>query len=164
MLTRRRFTYTLMGLAMLRSGRSTCANAADSNVSANGVSLEGPLTRDVFLALVGQEFSLLLTNRPAILVLLRVDDGGRPDGSQFTVVFRGASDLKVVNVLEGTYRITHSTAGTTELYLRPKGGDDRYVYFEAPFNVTPDNAGIPPPVREPRRFERPLYEPERPRR
>ena len=162
MLTRRRFTYTLMGLALLGSGRSTRASAADANVTAKGVSLEGPLSRDVFRALVGQEFSLLLTNRPATLVLLRVDDdSARPDSGQFIVVFRGASDLKVVNVLEGTYRITHATAGTTELYLRPKGGDDRYVYFEAPFNVPPDNAGSPPPVRQPRRFERPLYEPRR---
>jgi uncharacterized protein DUF6916 len=158
MLTRRRFTYTLMGLALLGSGRSTRANAADSNVTTNGVSLEGPLSRGVFRALVGQEFSLLLTNRPATLVLRSVDDDpARPDSGQFVVVFQGAPDLVLK---DGTYRVTHATAGTTLLYLRPKKGDDRFSYFEAPFNMLPENANVPPPPGRPvRRFEQPLYTP-----
>lgn len=158
MLTRRQFTYTLMGLAMLGSGRSTRANAADPNVTANGVSLEGPLSRGVFRALVGQEFSLLLTHRPATLVLLRVDDdAARLDGGQFVVVFQGAPDLVLK---DDTYRVTHATAGTTLLYLRPKKTDDRFSYFEAPFNVLPENANVPPPpARQLRRFEQPLYTP-----
>ena len=159
MFTRRRFTYTVIGLVLLGPGRSARANAADSNVT-SGVSLEGPLSRDVFRALVRQEFSLLLTNRPATLVLLRVDDdAARPDSGQFIVVFQGAPDLVLK---DGTYRVTHATAGTTLLYLRPRGRDDRYSYYEAPFNLLPENAGVttaPPPVREPRRFERPLYTP-----
>jgi hypothetical protein len=158
MLTRRRFTYTLMGLAMLASGRSTRANAADPN-ALNGVSLEGPLSRDVFRALVLQEFSLLLTNRPATLVLLSVhDDAARPDSGQFIVVFQGPPDLVLQ---DGTYRVTHATAGTTLLYLRPKKRDDRFSYFEAPFNVLPENANVPgpPPGRSLRRFEQPLYTP-----
>lgn len=159
MLTRRQCTYTLMGLAMLGSGRSTRANAADPNVTTNGVSLEGPLSRDVFRALVRQEFSVLLVNRPATLVLLRVDDdAARPDGRQFIVVFQGSPDLKLA---EGTYRVSHVTAGTTLLYLRPKGRDDRYSYYEAPFNLLPENADgtAPPPARPLRRFEQPLYTP-----
>ena len=157
MLTRRRFTYALMSLVAAAS-RSSGANAADPKATAQGVSLEGALSRDVFRALVGQEFSLLLANRAATLVLLRVDDAARPDGSQFSVVFQGPPDLKV---LEGTYGVTHVTAGTTLLYLRPTGRDGRYNYYEAPFNVPPDSAPATPPTRQPRRFERPLYEPRR---
>jgi uncharacterized protein DUF6916 len=159
MLTRRQLTYTLMGLAMLGSGRSTRANAADPNVTANSVSLEGPLSRDVFRALVGQEFSLLLIHRPTTLVLLRVDDDdARPGGGQFVVVFQGAPELVLK---DGTYRVTHTTAGTTLLYLRPKKSDDRFSYYEAGFNLLPENAGVtdPPPARSLRRLERPLYTP-----
>ena len=62
---------------------------------------------------------------------------------------------------DGTYRVTHATAGTTLLYLRPKKRDDRFSYFEAPFNVLPENANVPgpPPGRALRRFEQPLYTP-----
>ena len=159
MLSRRRFTSTLTGFVLLGLSRSTGANPADSKVASDGVSLEGPLSRDVFRALVREEFSVLLANRTATLVLLRVDDGARPDDRQFSVVFQGSLDLKLA---EGTYRVTHATAGTTLLYLRPKGHDDRYSYYEAPFNLVPENAGVsPPPGRQLRRFERPLYEPRR---
>jgi hypothetical protein len=157
-LTRRRFTCALIGL-VAAAFRSTGANAADPKPGSQGVSLEGALSRDVFRALVGQEFSLLLANRAATLVLVRVDeDAARPDGTQFNVVFQGAADLKV---LEGTYGVTHATAGTTLLYLRPTGRDGRYTYYEAPFNVPPDTAPATAPTRQPRRYERPLYEPRR---
>ena len=159
MFTRRRFTYTLMGLVMLGSSRLTGPNPADPNVTADGVSLEGLLSRDVFRVHIREEFSLLLANRAATLALLRVDDGARPGDRQFSVVFQGSLDLKLA---EGTYRVTHATAGTTLLYLRPKGHDDRYSYYEAPFNLVPENAGVSPPQgRQLRRFERPLYEPRR---
>ena len=46
------------------------------------------------------------------------------------------------------------------MYLRPKGRDDRFAYYEAAFNLLPENAvTVPPPVRDHRRFERPLYTP-----
>ena len=148
MLTRRQLTYMLMGLVVLASTRSTGANPGDQNVTSAGVSLEGPLSRDVFRALVGEKFSLLLDNRAATLVLLKVEDAARPDDHQF---------------VSGTYRVAHAIAGTTLIYLRPRGRDDRYNYYEAPFNLLPENAPVtgPPPVRQPRRFERPLYEPRR---
>ena len=159
MLTRRRFACTLMGFVILGSARSTLAIAADPTVSSGGVSLEGPLSRDVFRALVREEFSLLLVNRPATLVLLRVDDdAARPGSGQFLVVFQGSRHLQLA---EGTYRVTHATAGTTLLYLRPNGRDDRQSYYEATFNVLPENAPVmePPPARERLRFQRPLYTP-----
>jgi hypothetical protein len=158
-LTRRRFAAMAVALVTLAAPRSWGATADDPKVTPDRESLEGPLNGDVFRALVGQEFSLLLANRAATLVLLRVDDAARPDSGQFSVVFEGAPDLKL---LDGTYRVAHVTAGTTDLYLRPKGRDDRHTYYEATFNLLPANAVTPtPPGREPRRYERPLYEPRR---
>ena len=144
MLDRRRFGYTLMSLIAFGSGRWTAAPAA----AAGGVSLQGPLTRGVFLALLKERFSLLLDNRAAELFLLRVDDDAAHSGSdQFTVVFQGPRDLAL---LDGVYRITHSTAGTTEVFLQPAGHDDRSTYYKAPFNLLRPRARVPtaPPQRD----------------
>ena len=148
MLTRRRFTYTLTGLVVLGSHRSTCVMAADdeSKVPAAGVSMDGPPSRDTFRSLVNQEFSLLLDNRAASLSLVRVeDDVARGDGEQFTVTFRGPSGLVLQ---EGVYRLAHTTAGTTELFLQPAGNDPRYNYYKASFNRTRDRIPVPPPTRD----------------
>jgi hypothetical protein len=111
------------------SGRWTAATAA----TAGGVSLEGPLTREVFLALLKEPFSLLLDNRAAELVLLRIDDNGdRPGSEQFTVVFQAPRELAL---LDGTYLISHVTAGTTHVFLQPAGHDDRSDYCKASFNL-----------------------------
>ena len=143
MLTRRQLTYILMSLVVLASTRSTGANPGDPHVTSGGVSLEGPLSRDVFRALVGEKFSLLLDNRAATLVLLKVEDAARPDDHQFIVVFQGPREL---NLLDGTYRVAHATAGTTLIYLRPRGRDDRYNYYEAP-GSSPSSSG--PAIRAP---------------
>lgn len=159
MLARRQLTYILMGLAIFGAVRSTDATPADPKGASGAVSLEEPVTRDVFRALVREPFSLLLDNRAATLILLRVDDHVADPGIiQFTVVFQGPGDLRLS---DGTYRVTHATAGTTMLYLRPKGRDDRYTYYEAPFSLLSENALVtePPPVRDLRRFEQPLYTP-----
>ena len=134
MLDRRRFTYTLMGLIAFAAGRGTAATAA----TAARVSLEGPLTREVFLALLKEPFSLLLDNRPAGLFLLRIDDNNvNPGSDQFTVVFQAPRELVL---LDGTYRISHVTAGTTLVFLQPAGHDHRSSYYRAPFNVLRDRA------------------------
>jgi hypothetical protein len=157
---RRPFASALVGVILLLASKgSAIAAPADAKPAAPEGALEGRLSRTVFRALEGQDFSLLVTNRPpTTLRLLRVDDAGRGDGSQFSVVFQGPADLVM---LEGTYRVTHATAGTMDVYLRPKGRDQRFSYYEAPFNVLPENVekASPPPVREPRKYERPLYEP-----
>ena len=143
MLDRRRFAYTLMSLIAFGSGRWTAATAATSA----DVSLDGPLSRDVFLALVKEPFSLLLDNREAGLFLLKVDDDGlNPDSDQFTVVFLGSRELVL---LDGVYRISHITAGTTDVFLQPAGHDDRYNYYKASFNLLRERAGVPvaPPER-----------------
>src|SRR5712691_7953567 len=129
MLDRRRFVYTLAGLMAFGSGRWTAATAA----TAGGVSLEGPLTREVFLALLKEPFSLLLDHRAVELVLLRIDDDGdRPGSEQFTVVFQAPRELLL---LDGTYLISHVTAGTTHVFLQPAGHDDRSDYCKASFNL-----------------------------
>jgi hypothetical protein len=143
MLNRRRFTYTLMGLIAFGSGRWSASAA-----TAAGVSLEGPLTREVFLALLKEPFSLLLDHRAAGLFLLRIDDNdAHPDGEQFTVVFQAPRQLIV---LDGAYLISHLTAGTTLVFLQPAGHDDRYNYYKAPFNLGRERAGVqvPRPQRD----------------
>ena len=139
MLNRRRFVYTMAGGIALGSGRWRSATAA-------GVSLEGPLTRDVFDALVRDRFSLLLGNRAATLYLVRIDDGPRGEQDQFTLVFEAPHDLVL---LDGVYRIAHSTAGTTELFLQPAGHNNRYNYYKAAFNLLQraGDAPAPPPAR-----------------
>jgi len=135
MLTRRRFAYTLTSLIAL-PGRWSARPAA----AAGGVSLEGPLTREVFLALLKERFSLLLDNRASELILLRIDDDNDGPGSeQFTVVFQAPRALLL---LDGTYRISHVTAGTTHVFLQPAGHDDRSDYFKAPFNLLRKGADI----------------------
>jgi hypothetical protein len=137
MLTRRRFASTVISLIAFGSGRWATASAAQSN----RVSLDGPLTREVFLALLKDPFSLLLDNRAAEVVLVRVeDDGVRADSEQFTLLFEGPSDLLL---LDGTYRIAHRTAGTTDVFLQPAGGDARHRYYKAQFNLLKENAGVP---------------------
>lgn len=138
---------------------SAGANADGPKTGPDRVTLEGPLSRDVFRALVREEFSVLLTNRAATLVLVRVDDvGAAPDGRQFVVVFEGGPDLRLG---EGTYRVTHATAGTTDLYLRPKAPANGHTYYEAPFSLLPPGVEAPVPARSLKRYERPLYEPPR---
>lgn len=157
MLTRRQFTGALLGFVLLGSDRP--AGAADVDAGSTAASLEGPLSQAVFRALVKEPFSILLANRPpATLVLLRIDEAVKSDSSQFTVVFQGPADLRL---LAGTYRVTHVTAGTMDLYLRPRAGEGVYSYYEAPFNLVPQSAPVtePPPERSLRRFERPLYSP-----
>jgi hypothetical protein len=159
MLTRRRLTWMLAALVVVGAGGLVGANPAITKAGSEAVSLEGPLTRDVFRALEREEFSVLLTNRPATLVLVRVDDvGASPDGREFVVVFEGAPDLRLG---EGTYRVTHASAGTTDLYLRPTRVANGHSYYEAPFSLVPAGVQGSAPVRELKRYERPLYEPPR---
>lgn len=141
MLDRRQFAYTLMGVIAFGSGQWTAAIAARPA----GVSLEGPLTREVFLALEKEPFSLLLDNRVAGIFLLSVEDNeGGPDSDQFTLVFQGPRELVL---LDGVYRITHVTAGTTDVFLQPAWHDRRYNYYHASFNLLRTGAPVAYPER-----------------
>ena len=141
MLNRRRFVYTLGGFIVLGAGQWRAATAA-------GVSLEGPQSWEVWAALVKDTFSLLLDNRSEELFLLRVDDNGaKPGSEQFTVTFTARRELIL---LDGTYRIAHATAGTTEVFLQPVGNDQSYNYYRASFNILRDPAGVQAPPRRDR--------------
>lgn len=142
MLDRRRFTYTLVGIIAFGSGQWTSATAAGPA----RVSLEGPLSREVFRALEREPFSLLLANRVEGLFLLSVDDDdGDPGSDQFTLRFQGPRELIL---LDGVYRITHITAGTTEVFLQPSGRDQRYSYYHASFNLLHTGVPLAPPERQ----------------
>lgn len=142
MLDRRRFAYTLMGFVAFGSGPWSFATAA---AQAWG-SLEGPLSRGVFLALEREPFSLLLDNREAGLFLLKVDDlESGPESDQFTLVFQAPRELML---LDGVYRISHITAGTTEVFLQPAGNDRRYNYYHAYFNLLHPGVQAAPPERK----------------
>lgn len=154
-----RFAAILAGLVLLAGAVSSAANPEAPKPGSTGLSLEGPLSRDVFRALVREEFSVLLSNQAATLVLVRVDDvPPSADGRQFVVIFEGSPDLKLG---EGLYRLTHARAGTTDLYLRPTPSAGGHSYYEAPFSLLPPNVEIPAPARSLKRYERPLYEPRR---
>ncbi|HMH52904.1 MAG TPA: hypothetical protein VK548_21885 [Candidatus Acidoferrum sp.] len=103
------------------------------------MSLEGLLTREVFLALVKEPFGLLLDNRTAGLFLLKLEDeDAQPGSEQFTLTFQAPRELIL---LDGTYRISHVTAGTTDVFLQPAGHDDRSSYCKASFNLLRTGAG-----------------------
>jgi len=133
MLKRRQFLSGLASLGILGSSEWAKASAAEPRGMSGKVSLQGELSKDVFLALVLERFSVLIANRSVTIVLLKVDDDDfHPQTEQFTVLFRGARNLKLE---EGAYTTTHRTAGTTRLYFRPAGHDGYYTYYEAPFNL-----------------------------
>lgn len=131
MLNRRRFIYGVVSLGILGANPSSETNIAGR---AGLPSLRGRLSRDVFLALRQEAFTVSMDDRRATLVLVKVTDAlGEPGrGQQFTVVFRGPRDL---TLRDGMAVVSHRTAGTTRLYLQPGGVDGHSTSFEAPFNL-----------------------------
>lgn len=130
MLNRRRFVYGMVSVGVLGPSFLGSANAAQR---ASLPSLRGPLSRDVFLALRQQTFTTVIDDRRVPLVLAEVsDDGCCPGREQFTVLFRGPRDLRLK---DGTYVLSHPTAGSVPLYVQAAGTDDRSGYIKAPFNL-----------------------------
>lgn len=130
MLNRRRFVYGMFSVGVLGPGFVGRANAAQRT---SLPSLQGRLSRDVFLALRQHTFTAVIGRRRVPLVLVNVsDDAGDPDREQFTVVFQGPRDLRLK---DGVCILSHPTAGTTPLYVQPGGVDDRSSYYQAPFNL-----------------------------
>ena len=133
MLKRRQFLSGLISLGILGSSEWAEASAAEPRGMSGKVSLQGKLSKDVFLALVLERFSVLIANQSVTIVLIEVDDDDvDPQTEQFTVLFRGARDL---DLGEGAYTITHRTAGTTRLFLQPAGHDGHHSYHKALFNL-----------------------------
>ena len=130
MLNRRRFVYGLLSVGVLGRSLPGRANAAQR---ATLPSLQGPLSREVFLALRQETFTAVIDGRRVPLVLTQVsDDAGGRGREQFTVVFRGSRDLQLKDRL---CLLRHPTAGSTSLYVQPAGTDDRSSYHKAPFNL-----------------------------
>lgn len=130
MLNRRRFVYGMFSVGALGSGFLGRANATQQT----GLpSLQGRLSRDIFLALRQQTFTAVVDHRRVRFVLMTVnDDGSGPGREQFTAVFQAPRDLRLK---EGVYLISHATAGRVPLYVQEAGGDDHFRYYKAPFNL-----------------------------
>ena len=131
MLNRRRFVYGLLSVGVLGRSLPGRANAAQR---ATLPSLQGPLSREVFLALRQETFTAVIDGRRVPLVLVSVSDAaGGGDPRQFTVVFRGPRDLPP---MDRVCLFNHPTAGGTPLYVQATGTDDRAGYYKAPFNLS----------------------------
>jgi hypothetical protein len=131
MLSRRQLVSGLAGLAVLGS-RIWPAFAAPARRRPR-VSIEGKLSKAVFVALLGDAFTTSIQGRTVSLQLAQVDDGpASPGTEQFTLVFRGPYDP----VLEDdAYAVSHATAGSTVIFLTLTGHDAKNIYYEAPFNL-----------------------------
>jgi uncharacterized protein DUF6916 len=130
MLNRRRFVYGMVSAGVLGPGFLGSATAAQR---ASLPSLQGRLSRDVFLALRQQTFSAVIDDRRVRLVLVEVsDDGCCPGREQFTVRFQGPRDLRLK---DGTCVLSHPSAGSAPLYVQAAGTDGRSGYVKAPFNL-----------------------------
>ena len=130
MLNRRRFVQGMLSVGALCPSFLGRASAAQRT---NLPSLQGRLSKDVFLALRQQTFTAVIDGRRVQLVLTQVSDetGGRGP-EQFTVVFRGPRDLQP---RDRVCLFSHPTAGSTPLYVQAAGTDDRSSYYKAPFNL-----------------------------
>jgi hypothetical protein len=130
MLNRRRFVYGVVSAAVLAPTLSGKASIARGTTSP---SLQGRLSRDVFLALRQQTFTVVIDQRRVRLVLAEVTDDGRAPGlEQFTVRFEGPRDLRLG---DGTWTFHHPRAGHTPLYAQPAGADGRASYYNVTFNL-----------------------------
>ena len=130
MLNRRRFVYWIVSVGVLGPRLAGRANAAPRTALP---SLQGRLGRDVFLALRQQTFTAVVDQRRVRFVLVKVsDDACCPGQEQFTVLFQGPRDVRL---MDGTCVFSHPTAGSAPLYVQAAGTDDRSSYYKAPFNL-----------------------------
>ncbi len=132
MLNRRQFVGGLVGLAVLDS-TGWKARAAQTPGNRRGVSLQGRVSKAVFLELVGDTFTVSSEDHTAWITLIEVEDG-HPSAvaEQFSLVFQGPGDLALP---EGVYTVEHRTAGRTTLFLQPGGHDGHNSYYGAAFNL-----------------------------
>ena len=131
MLNRRQVVGGLVSLAVFGS-RSWTVNAAQTRRKPGRVTLQGRLSKAVFLALLGETFTVS-SDGMVWIQLIQIDDG-LPSAvtEQFALVFRGPHDPALP---EGSYIVRHHTAGSTTLFLQLSGYDNRHSYYEAPFNL-----------------------------
>jgi hypothetical protein len=132
MLSRRQLMSGLVSFAAL-SGRTGRASAAPSPRKPQPVTLRDPLNKAVFLALLHEVFTISTDRGRVGIQLIEVDDGPPSTVTeQFTVVFRGPRHWPLA---EGTYPVSHHSAGSTLLLLQPIGYDHGHLYYGAVFNL-----------------------------
>jgi len=133
MINRRKFVANVAGLA-IAGFTSKKANAASAVPNSLRGSLNGRLNKSIFLALVGETFTVSGRSRsPIAMRLLKVSNSKGSFGTeQFSLVFAGPRD---VTFLEGIYTIKHYLAGTTKMLLQPGKKDAYNRYYTAPFNL-----------------------------
>lgn len=131
MLNRRQVVGGLVSLAVL-GPRSFAVDAAQRRKPGRGT-LQGQLSKAVFVDLLGETFTVSGGSDVISIQLIQIDDG-LPSAAteQFSLVFRGPHDPALP---EGPYTVSHRTAGSTTLFLQLSGSDNRYSYYEAPFNL-----------------------------
>jgi hypothetical protein len=132
MLNRRRFVETLIGLGVV-SWAGRVQAAAPLPRTPRRVRIDGPPSRAVFAALVGDTFRITLDRRVVVLTLIEVTEGPVSLGTeQFTLVFRGPRELVV---RDGLYVVRHPTAGRARMFLQPGNDDEFDGLCEASFNL-----------------------------
>jgi hypothetical protein len=129
MLSRRQLVSGMVSLAALGVG---ARSAAPSPRKPPRVTVGEP-SKGVFLALLGDGFTISNDHGRAVLQLIQVDDG--PPSvvtEQFTLLFRGPRHSPLA---DGMYLLTHHSAGSTTLFLQPVGYDHGHLYYDAVFNL-----------------------------
>jgi hypothetical protein len=132
MLNRRQFVSSLVSFGVLGS-TSWRANGAPTPGNPKRVSLDGPLCKAVFLAFLGEAFTVSSGNFAVSATLIQIDDG-HPSAvtDQFSLVFKGPRDLAVP---DGVYTVRHHSAGSAQLFLQTSNSDDYNSFCEARFNL-----------------------------
>jgi len=102
-----------------------------------GVRIDGALSYSMFASLVGENFTLTMSDRKnkyrVLLQLVAINSVFlSPENDQFYLVFQMVDSKARPN---GVYRIQHATAGSTKLFLQPMGGDIPGNYCRANFNL-----------------------------
>jgi hypothetical protein len=132
MLNRRQVVGGLVSLAVL-GPRGWWATAAAPPRKPTRVTLQGDLSKAVFVALLQDVFTISADHGRIPIQLIQVKDGpSSAVAEQFTLLFRGPRHL---GCAEGTYVVTHHSAGSTLLFLQPVGYDHGHIYYDAVFNL-----------------------------
>ena len=130
MLNRRQLVGGLVSLAVVGARSRPASGAAPR--PARG-SLEGKLSKAVFVALLGETFAVSTSEGTLRIQLVQLDDrAASPVTEQFTLVFRGP---RAPALSEGSYPIRHRIGGRTAMFLQLSQQDADHSYYEAPFNL-----------------------------
>ena len=136
-LSRRTFLRMLTGVAAVSFAGGGMSATKILLSRPSGIRLDGTLSYNTFVSLVGQNFSLLVmankTKRCVRLQLVEVNPVAlTPYNDQFNLVFKVFDTKARPN---GVYRIQHAKAGSTQLFLQPMDNDITGNYCRAEFNL-----------------------------